>query len=76
MLLTKENISEKNLEIAFNTDGGFSFEDNDEVRKAVNKKARTIIATLHAEKLGVSLDEFLNNREHYSNILASGYGNS
>ena len=63
MQITLENLSEENLEKAFNNEGGFSYEDNPIVREAVNTKARTYITELHAKRAGMAVKEYIESRK-------------
>lgn len=75
MILTKNNLTEANVDKAFNTVGGFSFSNEPEVRDAVSNKVKNIVSELQAKKLSVSLEEFHANLPKYREMLKNGYGN-
>lgn len=74
MKISTLNLTSSNVVNALRTPG-LSFDNSPQVRQAVSKGADNLITKLHAAKCGVTVAEFNSNKEHYTNLLASGYGN-
>ena len=65
MILHDKNCSTINVDNALNTNEGFSMQDTPKTRQAVKKGVTRIVFQLHADKHGVSLQEFLDNKAYY-----------
>lgn len=70
--ITDENVSTDIIDKAFNCIYGMSFPDTPKVRIMIKVKVDSILNSLQADRLGISVEEYLSNKEYYIKILCLG----